>query len=629
MQETHITGVEDVKVCLASPGTVLLDDQLDERSPAILYSQPDHILRCDRPDQVRQILEELDRHIEDGYYAAGYVCYEAGYAFEEKTFPELLERNYTLELDYPLIWMGLYSGRQLIQSEVLQAALPDPAPPTSLTPEFAASAYQRRIQHIRQLIEAGDLYQLNFTQRLGTETLACAESLYALLRQRQPVGYSAFIRTEDIEILSASPELFFSRSADHITCKPMKGTLYRGCNACVDKFLQQHLALDPKNRAENLMIVDLIRNDLARICDDVETANLFQVECYKSLLQMTSRIEGRLSQRGNNTDLGYCDIFPALFPCGSITGAPKVATMKNICHQELSPRGIYCGAIGHITPSREATFSVAIRTLLRKGNEILLGSGGGIVWDSHPEEEYEECLLKTRFLTSPNGENSPAPGDTRILETMRWQDGIELLEQHLARLTRTARHLNYRYREDQIRRNIAELAQHCVSGRTYRLRLLLATDGSLESACDEIDLPEVKPVLRFTLAKSHTHSLDPFLGIKTTQRATYDKARRDELNGDVDELVFLNERNELTEGSTTNLFLHIGKQWLTPPLSAGVLPGIMRKEVLQSELKPVERTLYPADLKQADNILLTNALRGVRQGVFIPPEQLLSSVPER
>jgi len=627
MRQDFITSRPTFERLLQTPGTLLLDDQLEKTAPALLYGMPEKTLTCDQPQEITRFLNAVDAAVQEGYYVAGYLSYEAGYGFESRTFQSEQTRDYSQLLGYPLAWMGLYNKPQWVRKCDLNTWLPDSAPGFALQAELSKSQYEWNITEIRRRIAAGDMYQLNFTMGFESANTSIQsrpqeispEATYALLRARQQVTYSAFLQLGNRQILSASPELFFKRltegAVSTITCKPMKGTLPRGCTEAVDTLLHQHLSVDPKNRAENLMIVDLIRNDLAKICRQVVTPSLFDVESYQTLLQMTSRVEGI----ENHTALPFTDIFTALFPCGSITGAPKVEAMRNILARESSPRGVYCGAIGHITPQGDATFSVGIRTLTLGGGTIRYGAGGGIVWDSEPESEHRECLLKTLCVTAEANAHEP---DLQIIETLRWQNGFPRLNAHLKRLSITATKLGFEFHEIKTVQALQEATAVCTTGSVWRVRLLLSMNGELNIESTTLEQEDLVKPLRFGLASTHTHSADPFLYLKTTRRMLYQNAREAAIAADLDEVVFCNEKGELTEGSTTNLFLKQGNHWYTPPLCCGVLAGIMRNEMIGSGLKAREKRLYPNDLLSATDIRLSNAVRGSVPGIFVPAARL-------
>ncbi len=388
----NISG-PDVARLLAEVGTVLLDtaDENGAEPRSLLFSAPVDEILARRIGEVDAAMADLDRRVAEGFWVAGFVGYESGYAFES--------RFSTYESSQPLLWFGVYEEPQRLSADAradCMATLQSQAfQITNSRAGIGKRAYVASVEAIRRHIREGDVYQVNLTFPFRFDFAGDPRALYSRLRIAQPVPYAAYLETGAITALSLSPELFFHREGSRITTRPMKGTAPATSYPDADERTARELRSDPKNRAENLMIVDLLRNDLARCClpGSVVVPDLFTVQRYPSVLQMTSTIEGTL---GGATS--YREIFRALFPCGSVTGAPKIRAMEIIRDVEDGPRGIYCGAIGFISPRDTATFSVAIRTITLNGHQAVMGTGSGIVWDSGPQAEFDECLLKTRFL---------------------------------------------------------------------------------------------------------------------------------------------------------------------------------------------------------------------------------------
>jgi para-aminobenzoate synthetase/4-amino-4-deoxychorismate lyase len=472
--------------------------------------------------------------------------------------------------------------------------------------------FEEAIRRIRAYIEAGDTYQVNYTYRLRFDVFGSPIALYRRLRERQPVPYGVLIALPDRRsVLSLSPELFAQHERGMITARPMKGTAPATGDARQDADRAAALAADSKNRAENLMIVDLLRNDLGRVAKtgSVRVPHLFQVDRYAGVLQMTSTIEAQLRK-----DATLADIFTALYPCGSITGAPKRRTMQIIRELEPDARGIYTGAIGWFDRPRDGhrvgdfCMSVPIRTLTlqapdadgtRKGE---MGVGAGIVHDSDPAEEYAECKLKASFLTGL------MPGFELIETLQATPSGCRYLDLHLQRLRASADRFGFRFNEAALREQL-EQAFAAMTG-PHRLRVALAADGSCSLQSVPL-VPLVEPV-RLLLSEERTAASDIFLGHKTTVRGRYDRGwRAAEAQGAFD-MLFFNTDGELTEGGRSNVFLRLDGRWYTPPLSSGVLPGVMRRVLLEdSAWNAQERRLTLADLYRAEEIIVCNALRGV------------------
>ena len=385
---------------LRRPGTVLLDgprpDADSGRRGARLFRDPDRTLRADAYAQVGPLLAALDAALADGRHVAGFLSYEAGYALEPRRFPEPPPPAPGV----PLGWFGVYGAPEEVAADAVAEALP--AGPVALgEPRLAVAEadYLASVERVRAHIRAGDVYQVNRTAPIWAETDADALALYAALRRRQRVAYGAFVQLDGLAVASVSPELFFRVDGPTITARPMKGTAPRGATPDRDAALARALEDSPKDRAENLMIVDLLRNDLARVAEpgSVRVPALFETERFETVTQMTSTVSARL-----RPGVGLAETVRALFPCGSVTGAPKLRAMETIREIESGPRGVYCGAIGSASPSGggfEAAFSVPIRTAVVQGGRVRYDVGSGVVWDSDPAAEYAECLLKARVLT--------------------------------------------------------------------------------------------------------------------------------------------------------------------------------------------------------------------------------------
>jgi para-aminobenzoate synthetase/4-amino-4-deoxychorismate lyase len=573
-----------------------------------LFTKPVEIVTTVDPAQIGPCLERLDGAAGRGLWAAGYFSYELGYCLETSL-------NLRHDRRFPLLWFGLFPPPAVFDHDTgeFTPPLPDhllsrsvPAPDFNIEgagPEITEEGYRRALRFIKNRIVAGDTYQVNFTTKYRFRFRGSPAGLYLSFRENQPVPFAAFLRTGDRDILSASPELFFRRDGLDITLRPMKGTMARGRTGEEDRRQIELLAADPKNRAENVMIVDLVRNDLGRVClpGSIETEDLFHVEKYESLLQMTSTVRGRLREEASLHQL-----LAALFPCGSVTGAPKIRTMEIIGDLEKSERGVYCGAIGFLSPGGRAVFSVPIRTAVLEGNEGEMGIGSGIVADSNPRLEYGECILKGRFLTRPRP-------PLRLIETVLWEagSGFRLLEEHLERMGKSADYFDFPFPRADILGELKKLAGSFDGGASRRVRLLLGRDGSTEITGVLHDSPAPEP-LSIRLACRTVDSADPYLFHKTTRREVYDRELAAARKEGFFEVVFVNERGELTEGAYTNLFLDRGGVLSTPPVDCGLLDGVLRRHLLrEGESRVTEKVLFPADLISAERILVGNSVRGL------------------
>lgn len=539
---------------------------------------------------------------DNGLWAVLAVHYEAGLALE----PKLHSR---LTAGAPLLQACFFSRRTVIPKENIEAFwetqidtldLQDrEAGLLGLKPSWDENQYSKAVEKILDLIAKGDCYQANLTMPFFGSHYGHPIALYARLRKQQPVRYAALIRSQENWILSRSPELFVEKNGNVITCRPMKGTAKRDKVVEEDLKIAHALLSSEKNRAENLMIVDLIRNDLGRIAPpgEVRTEALFELETYETLHQLTSTI------KANRVTNSPAEILSSLFPCGSITGAPKIRAMEIINELEQRQRGIYCGALGWIAPGEDFRFSVPIRTLLLGPDKSCrMDVGSGIVADSNPTEEYRECLLKARFATELQDE-------VQLMETMRWQPtvGIPMLPLHMARLQKSAQALEYVCNTDTIIQALHLKARN-LPPVIQRIRLRLWRDGSYE-----IDTAPLEPLGQEQTACIASEKLDPKdprLLHKTSARAFYNEtirlcAQKGHFDG-----LFFNTRGELCEGARSNVFLEKNGRLLTPRLSAGLLPGVLRASLLEST-QAQEATLNMQDLMTADKIWLGNALRGL------------------
>jgi len=604
-----------------TPGSVLLETSRphpNARTSRIFLS-PLRVLEARTPAQVAELFAQIERAVGDGHVAAGFFTYECGQAFEPKA------QLHPGDSKTPLAWFGIYDRAYLfdhLNGEFVGSEPPglaefrassgstDKTPETNL--EFAASLNEHRfadrIETIHEWIRAGDVYQLNFTFPLNLRTANKPASLYANLRARQPVEYGAFIHWQlDRYILSFSPELFFrideAGATRHIVTRPMKGTAPRGRTNAEDSQIAERLRNDEKNRSENVMIVDLLRNDLGRLCNfgSVAVEELFAVERYPTLWQMTSTITGEL-----RSDVGYHDVFRALFPCGSVTGAPKVRAMQLLAQLEAAPRGVYTGAIGFF--AREQTiFNVAIRTLQVDKENARMGVGSGIVIDSNASDEYRECLLKARFLTQ-------AAEGFSLIETVKWQGEYSLLELHLDRLEDSAAYFRFPCDRDEIKSALLKTATAFPDHAPHKVRLLLDAEGHLHIEHELLPpLNEEASPAQVCIANQRTDPCDRFLFHKTTNRPVYAEAIKAATAAGLADVLFLNQEGQVTEGAISNIFVEKDGHWFTPPVECGLLNGIYRRHLLATRPEMPEKILYLEDLKTADATYLTNALRGLRQ----------------
>jgi para-aminobenzoate synthetase/4-amino-4-deoxychorismate lyase len=605
------------------PGEIfaLLDDATPEggrQARSRLYRGHAGTLACARIEDWPSLLDGLQDALGRGLHAVPVLSYELG----EQLLGIAARRK---DGQAPLAQVLLFDGFELLDGEQVQAWLARsageaPAGIAALRANVDEAAFTRAIDRIRDYIAAGDTYQVNYTYRLRFDAFGSPFALYARLRARQPVPYGALIALPDGRaVVSLSPELFVRHDAGRLLARPMKGTARASDDDTLNAVRAQQLAADPKNRAENLMIVDLLRNDLGRIArtGSVGVPALFEVKRYSSVLQMTSTVQAQL--RPGTT---LAEVFAALYPCGSITGAPKRRTMEIIHELEPAARGIYTGAIGWIEPSAAAGFgdfclSVPIRTLVlqaeqngvRRGE---LGVGAGIVYDSEAASEYAECRLKAGFLTG-------LPNEFELFETIyaTREDGCRHLERHLARLRASSAYFGYPFDEDMARAGLSNTCAQLAPGLPHRVRLALQASG--EIAIQSFVLAPLQEPVKLLLSREPLRSNELFLRHKTSVRSRYDAAwRAAEAVGAFDTLFF-NERGELTEGGRSNVFVRVAGRWVTPPLSSGVLPGVMRGVLLDDPAwGAVEVPITRETLERAQEIVVCNALRGVLRATLVP-----------
>jgi para-aminobenzoate synthetase/4-amino-4-deoxychorismate lyase len=589
----------------------------EENHRSLLFLKPGRWLQCWPDDDAAAFLRQADQLQEHGAFLAGWMAYEFACLLEPRLRPCLIENGRPLAAlavcQEPLIFnhqTGQWSGG--VWPDDGQEAAAEDFTCADLRTSISKDEYIRAIAAIQERIRAGDTYQVNFTLHFDFTLHGSVAALYCALRRNQSVCYSAWIRQQGRDIISFSPELFFRADAAKVRVRPMKGTLRRGRTTAEDQAQQERLHADAKNRSENVMIVDLLRNDLACLLHrsgggKVLPRSLFAVECYESLLQMTSTIDG-LPACGKPS---FQQTVEALFPCGSVTGAPKIKTMEIIHELERQQRGVYCGAIGW-TSQEAGCFNVPIRTLELHNGRGRMGVGSGIVADSQPEEEWAECLLKGNFLTV-------SEPDFQLIETMLWQpdSGFFLLEYHLERLADSARYFHFSCDLMEIRSRLA--AAVVQAKEQCRVRLLLHRDGELSLTATPIqEEPPSADLPKVMLSQQQVDPSSPHLFHKTTRRRLYEQERREALAQGCCEALFTNIAGQVTEGAIANLFIKNSREDVlcTPPVASGLLAGTYRRMLLEQG-KAVERILTVEDLRQAEAIYVANSVRGLTQATLL------------
>ena len=572
---------------------------LKENGEWLHFSNPYQLIVVENLQAILPALQDIEKLVlANQWYAAGFLSYEAAPAFDSafRTPASLagLDEGPNLRSarGFPYLWFGLYPEPRVVR-------LPKPEGIKELLdwhPTICKKTYNSAIAKIKEHIANGRTYQVNYTMRLQTDFTNNAWEFFLHLAEDQN-NHSAYVDTGRYVICSASPELFFRLDGQTITCRPMKGTTPRGRTTTEDQKQSDWLKQSAKNRAENVMIVDMIRNDLGRIAEigSVSVSQLFEAERYPTLWQMTSTVSAR-------TGASLVEILTALFPCASITGAPKVSTMKIIAELEATPRRIYTGTIGYLAPQRKAKFNVAIRTALidQVGQTAEYGIGGGIVWDSTSIDEYTEALLKARVLT----QEQPA---FSLLETLLWtpDDGFFLREKHVARMIDSANFFGFPITREDLKDYLDKISYKFHTSQ--RVRVLLDQDGRLHFESSSFDISGDQRLLQVGLATEPIDSDNVFLFHKTTQRDVYEAARKG--NQQLDDVLLYNKKGELTEFTLGNLVVELDGQLFTPPVLAGVLAGTFRAHALETG-QVLERVISVEELARCTKLYRINSVRG-------------------
>ena len=547
----------------------------------VIFRNPLKRITAKSTDEILPALAEIQQLCND-YYAVGYISYEASKAFDSA----LKVKNG----DWNLLDFYIYDSKpQPFEISNVKVNLTE-----AVQPELSEQNYLNDLQKVLNYIYDGDIYQANYTFRANLPKIDHPFELFQQLQRKHPVPYASFLQFDKKSIISISPELFLEKSGSHLFSKPMKGTAPRKPSFGEDQSQRTFLQNDPKNRAENLMIVDMVRNDFGRICQPgtVKVDPLFHVDTYETVHQMISTVHGQ-------TDADLIEIFKALFPAASITGAPKVRAMEIIDELESSPREVYCGAVGCIVPGGDFCFNVPIRTILCENDKSRLGIGSGVVADSNPQSEWQESLLKSSFIFH----HRP---DFEVFETLAWfpETGYTDLDDHLERMQKS---------QNWFRRPFPEKPKQFLPqsfDSAQRIKLIIDKQGEIR--VESVGLSQIgwgKEMIKLKISDKTVDSNDPFLYHKTTNRDFYNNEFKIAKAEGFDELIFFNENGNLTEGAISNIFVKIDNSWKTPALSCGILPGIERAKLLEkTKAKATDITL--ADLKSADEILICNSLRG-------------------
>ena len=594
-----------------SPFMLLDDARAEGASDAHCFTDPAQVFVARRPQDVTRVLAQADAaRRKTGKHLAGYIAYEAGLALEERLAPLAASRSGAAG---PLVWLGLFDDPEIIPAgEVagwLAARSAGEASIGPLDPQVSTGAYLDAFDTLQEAIRAGDIYQANLTFPLAGPAKGDPLTLYARIRPTAAAGYGGLIFDGSDWLLSFSPELFFALRDGAAKVKPMKGTRPRGGTEAEDRALREQLSASVKDKAENLMIVDLMRNDLSRVAQagSVRVEHPFAVETYPTLHTMTTTVLADLMDGKSAVD-----VLHAIFPCGSITGAPKIRAMELIDKVEPDARGPYCGAIGRVDASGDAAFNVAIRTIrLTPGenqrHKAVLGVGGAIVADSDGMEEWRECLVKGAFVRG-------AAGGHDLIETMRFDpaEGVPLLELHLERMKASAADLGFSFDRHEVRNRIQALCFELE--KAAKLRLVLSRTGAV--AMEAHPLPPALPDPVPCIALPHpTVAHDWRLRHKSTDRSFYEEALATTKEAGATEALLVRD-GLVTEGSWTNVFIERDGTLVTPPVSAGLLPGVLRRSLIEAG-KAREGNVRLEDL--ADGFFIGNALRGLMPARLVQP----------
>ena len=561
---------------------------------------------ADTPEEINSALDLIDDYASKGKFLVGYFSFEAGCLLNGSV------GNY----DYPDM-INIPAMNHLIWFGVFDKALPwynnyprDSYYLSKARPGLSLNEYKTNFNKIKRYILNGTVYQINYTFPVNYNFYGDVLTFFGDLRTSQQADYNFLFSFPEYKILSLSPELFFYKNRSHIWTKPMKGTMARDQNETIDKLNKKKLAGSIKNKAENAMITDILRNDFGKICEtgSVKVEKIYEMEEYPTLYQMTSTVSGVL-----NSQVNFRKIFQALFPVASITGAPKYEATKLIHQLEKSPRGVYTGAIGIIQPDGQALFNVAIRTLSITDQRGTIGVGSGIVFDSRADSEYKESLLKQSFM------NLKSPF-LYIFETILFNGRVYiLLELHLKRLCRSAIYFGFKYREKSMKTILENFKKKSIHhGKSYRVKLILFPDGNV--SLETSSAIRLKKVYRIVIASSKVNSSDIFNYHKTNHRSIKDQEYKDAMVRGYDETLFLNEKNNLTECALHNICIFLKGRWVTPQLSSGLLPGVMREYLLQRSTIS-EKEIHLDELMKADKIVIINSVRGINKAVIDIPEK--------
>jgi len=588
--------VSQYNISFESLGAVVLDDfsPSDGVGRTFVFTEPCGFVVARSAEDVPDALRSIDELQARGFYLAGYIAYDAGLVLDK-----IVKSRHQCVL--PLIWLGVYDKVfEMNYNQFNPDAWDSQQSITNPKLNVSYAQYMRSVDKIKDYIRDGDVYQVNYTCKLLFENRGSPGGFFARLRRSHPVCHSAFINAGEFQVMSISPELFLRRTGDTIVSKPMKGTMHRGASCVEDDRLAEFLGVDEKNRAENLMIVDLMRNDIGRVSvyGGVQARDLFRVEKYRSVFQMTSEVRGIVRQ-----EVLTSDILKAAFPPGSVTGAPKIRAMEIIDEIETDSRGVYCGCVGMFKPGGDFLLNVAIRTIVQVGHICEMGVGSGIVADSEPVDEFREVLLKGEFLRAE-------PVDFRLLETLLYQaeKGYVFLDEHLDRMENSAGYFGWQFDRKSVHKALMCAAEEISGVEAARVRLLVSEDGEVSVEWSPLDT-ESKKLAKLLLLTRRIDRRNVFLYHKTTNRSIYEEDLKTARARGFSDVLYIDDGGEISECAAANVILEIGKNRYTPPIDAGLLAGIWRENELAAG-RLFERVITIDDLRSADRVFICNSVRG-------------------
>lgn len=571
-----------------------------KNAKSYVFLKPDKIIRIDKSNYSRNF-NKIDKLLSQNSAGYSVINYETGFLFEKKLFHLLSDNNHLAQFVF-----FDKNNFEIIKSDRISFDFNSDYKITDFQLNTSKSEYIKTIRKIKDYIKEGETYQVNYTVKGEFNFSGKLCSLFQNLLFNQSAKYIAVVNLPDKFIISISPELFFEMHKGKISTRPMKGTVRRGLNLQADLIANYDLTNSQKDKAENVMIVDLLRNDLGRISKfgSVKVNRLFEIEKYESLFQMTSEINSTLK---NGTT--FSDVIKNIFPCGSVTGAPKIRTMEIIQEIEKVRRDIYTGSIGLFIKDK-VTLNVAIRTLVinKKTMQGNIGLGSGIVWDSNPIKEYEEVKLKSRFLIYPQKYFEIFETVLVSRNALHKNPEIIFLAEHLSRLRATAEYFLFKFDEKELVKKLSLLLNKTDINDLFKLKIILNKYGNVGFKISK--LPILPPIIKVVLSANKINSQNKFQYFKTTNRKLYDQEHKKYFDKGFFDVIYLNEKNEVAEGAITNIFIKKGGLTFTPPLSSGILPGVYRSIILKQNPEIKEKRITLDDLIKADEIILTNSVRG-------------------